>query len=814
MRLYTVQAAGKTNSNRFLNPRPMLPADGLLPDEMNGTGPHEALLELRARAEQRRSLLTAATQHHSPEEVQRLVHELQVHQIELEMQYDELLRAQAEAEAVRAEYVDMYDWAPVGYLTLTAVGLISQLNLCASQQLGTARARLLQRRFALFVAPADRPAFGQFLARTLRQDRPQSCELQLLRPDGTAFPAQLEARRSGLPGPAQCRLAVLDTSAHHQAMTALAASEARFRKLFADSADAVVLLQGERVVDCNQATLRLLGAREREEVVDRSVLVHCPDVQPDGRPTAELFHETTAAARRAGSARREALMRKATGEEIWVESVITVIEADGPAPLVHMLWRDVTVARAAQEELRLSEERLQMALAASGSGVWVWEVASHRLHWDAPAQAIFGLPHHPEPVSFDVLRRAVHPDDLPAVTAALQQALGSRVPLDLEHRICWPDGRVRYVAALGKALYDEQGEPLGLIGIMRDTTPRREAENALRREKEFTESLLDNSIDGVLALDRAGRVTAWNAELGRYFGLEAAAVLGRPVFEVLPSMDKKTRQAVAQAQAGAATSCLNRPFRVRPGHFDAYLVPLPDNGAPEPSGVLVIIRDVTERNRLAEEATQLRLRQQQEVLAAILTTQETERKRIAEALHNGLGQLLYAAKLSLDGPGKRSAPAQHAIHLLDDAIRSTRTISFELTPGILEDFGLRTALETLVKRMAPAQLPVRLHLRHLEERLAPTVEIAVYRTVQELLNNVMKHAQATEAVVHVAREHGRLDVSVEDNGRGFDPAALHAQPLAGIGLSGVRNRVALLGGELSIKSWPGRGSIVSFELTL
>ena len=127
---------------------------------------------------------------------------------------------------------------------------------------------------------------------------------------------------------------------------------------------------------------------------------------------------------------------------------------------------------------------------------------------------------------------------------------------------------------------------------------------------------------------------------------------------------------------------------------------------------------------------------------------------------------------------------------------------------------MRTALEKLAKRIAPACLPVRLHLTGLEQRLAPSVEIAVYRVVQELLNNVMKHARATEVVVHLVRESHRLEVSVEDDGCGFEPAAQAQQPLAGIGLSGVRNRVALLGGELSVVSRLGRGTIISFGLAV
>ena len=367
------------------------------------------------------------------------------------------------------------------------------------------------------------------------------------------------------------------------------------------------------------------------------------------------------------------------------------------------------------------------------------------------------------------------------------------------------------VAFQGHGFFDEQRQQVVMLSV--DVTEAEQQKRQLRSEKEFTQSLLENSVDGIVALDGTAHITAWNSQAARYFGYEAAAVLGQSLFAVLPHLDKDAaRQVVARVLAGEQVLVRGQAFPHRAGHFDAYHVPLrPADGA-TPTGILIMVRDVTERDRRAEEATRLRLRRQQEVLAAILDTQETERKRIAEALHNGLGQLLYATKLSLEGRDELSAPARESLKLLDEAIRTTRTISFELTPGILEDFGLPTALEELAKRIAPAGLPVHLHLTGLDQRLRPPVEITVYRVVQELLNNVMKHAAATEVMVHVARENGRIEMSVEDNGRGFEPALLATQPLAGIGLAGVRNRVALLGGELAIHSRLGQGTIVSFEL--
>jgi PAS domain S-box-containing protein len=645
---------------------------------------HAALLELRARAEKRRRLVTQAAELHAPEDAQRLVQELQVHQIELEMQYEELLLAQAKAETARAEFVDLFDFAPVGYFSLSALGQIEQLNFCASKQLGAVRQRLIGRRFALFVAPSQRLDFGQFLARVLSTDATQSVELLMQRDDGSTFYGHLEGLRVHTPTGPQCRLALLDTSARREAVEALTASESRFRKLFSESSDAVTLLQGHHYVDCNAAALRLVGAQRREQLVGQVAWSHAPALQPDGRRTVDLFRETVLEAQRLGSKRCQALMRRISGEEIWVEASLTPIELGGPTSVVHILWRDITAERAAKQEL-------------------------------------------------------------------------------------------------------QQG-------------------------KEFTESLLDNTVDGIIAIDRAWRITAWNAATAHLFGREAATVLGQPLLEVLPYLSAEAQQLMHRALAGERMDLFGRQFQQRSGRYDAHIVPLYYAGETQASGVLTIVRDVTERDRLAEEATQERLRRQQDVLAAVLATQESERKRIAEALHNGLGQLLYATKLSLERDGQTTR-THGPLKLLDEAIRATRTISFELTPGVLEDFGLRTALETLAERLAPVALPVRLHLAGLDkERLPETVEIMVYRTVQELLNNVMKHAEATEIEVHVAREDGHLFVSVEDNGCGFEPTTLTEQPFTGIGLAGVRNRVALLSGQLSVKSRLGQGTIVSFEL--
>ncbi|WP_161599391.1 PAS domain-containing hybrid sensor histidine kinase/response regulator [Hymenobacter nivis] len=177
--------------------------------------------------------LTQAVENTPPDQLPGLVQELQTHQLELQMQYESLLLAQADAEANRVQYEDLYEHAPVGFVTLGPHGGIAQLNRTASQLLGTGGTRLAGRPFALFVTPGHRADFADFLARVLASPAPQHTETELRRANGTAFYAQLEAvREEPLPpqGPG-CRLALFDTTDRREAANALANSEARFQML-------------------------------------------------------------------------------------------------------------------------------------------------------------------------------------------------------------------------------------------------------------------------------------------------------------------------------------------------------------------------------------------------------------------------------------------------------------------------------------------------------------------------------------------------------------------------------------------------------
>ncbi|MGI4759288.1 MAG: PAS domain S-box protein [Janthinobacterium lividum] len=772
------------------------------------TNPQAALLDLRKRAERRRLVSESLPPDASPQ-VQRLVQELQVHQIELEMQYEELLLAQAEAENSRTQYLDLYDFAPVGYCTVAANGTLLQLNLRTSQLLGQPRQQLLGRRLALFVGLAERQRFADFLARMwATPGQRHSCELAMRGPHDEVFYAQLEGLTTpeddDSQPPSSCRLVLLDVTARRQALDTLAASEARFRATFEQARDGMLLLEDHHVADLNQAALNLLGISTKEVVMGQHLAAFWPEFQPDGRRSLVVLAECVQQAQARGWCRLEWQRYSGAGEEIWDEMSFNPVLIQGQA-LLHVAWRDVTARRLSEQQLSESESRLQMALAAAGTGVWGWEPAAGLLYQDARAQEIMGLT--PEAadapiVPFRLLHAALHPSDAQRVEQALARAEKEHSLFDLEHRLLRPNGEVRHVAAMGRFSYDEHtGQADRFTGLVRDVTARRTVEEELSYKNRLLGNILQNLPVLLARLGPDGRYREHTGCTVRRMGLREGELVGQVAAEIWPESAGHFER-LLQGERHNYITTVER---------DGQLVSLQCFGFfdEEQQEVVIFAIDITESERLKEETTRLKLRQQQALLSAILSTQEEERRRIAEALHNGVGQLLYATRLHLDALAP-SEPVRAGQQLLKEAIEATRTISFELTPSILEDFGLPIALQELVSRI-PGRLPVDLNLHELAEPLPALLATAVYRIVQELLNNVMKHAQAQEVFVQVSREDDQLHISVEDDGVGFDASnpARH-----GIGLAGIRTRVGLLGGTFTINSRPGRGTGFFLQLPI
>jgi signal transduction histidine kinase len=241
------------------------------------------------------------------------------------------------------------------------------------------------------------------------------------------------------------------------------------------------------------------------------------------------------------------------------------------------------------------------------------------------------------------------------------------------------------------------------------------------------------------------------------------------------------------------------------------------NNEGHPVRVLGVDMDVTATRIAEENLRRLAAEQQKEIFRVTLRTQEEERRRISESLHNGLGQLLYGIRISMNELTLKLAQSndkgfdaakQYTEGLLTDAIKESRRISHELMPIVLDEFGLTAAVEDICQQLKNGlEFHCRVELKG--PKLDKYFELAVYRIVQELMLNVVKHAGATIAHVDLTTKDGKLLIRVEDNGKGF--AATDADK-TGIGLASIRNKANLLNGSVTFTSVAGKGTVVEVWL--
>ncbi|WP_270087851.1 tetratricopeptide repeat protein [Sphingobacterium sp. SYP-B4668] len=213
-----------------------------------------------------------------------------------------------------------------------------------------------------------------------------------------------------------------------------------------------------------------------------------------------------------------------------------------------------------------------------------------------------------------------------------------------------------------------------------------------------------------------------------------------------------------------------------------------------------------------QKRRRLKLDHERHLLEAQLYGEERERERTARELHDGVASILSAAKIQVhnavdDGSERRSL--LEIGELIDIAVREIRNISHNLAPEFLLREGLACAVESFCYRVKGGDLALDFYLLGTIPRFDRTVELVLYRTIQEAVTNMVKHSGGTEGIVQLESSRGGLRITVEDNGKGFDPENISSK---GIGLSGLCCRVSDIGGIIDIRSSPGRGTSVYIEI--
>ncbi|AMM52026.1 hypothetical protein TH61_13705 [Rufibacter sp. DG15C] len=366
---------------------------------------------------------------------------------------------------------------------------------------------------------------------------------------------------------------------------------------------------------------------------------------------------------------------------------------------------------------------------------------------------------------------------------------------------------------------DSAQEIIGAMCILHEVTQQIKAEQEaqakgqlLQEAQTMAQTILSNSPVGIFTFTGPELViTSWNPTIEKLSGIAAKDIIGKSAFEFYP--DYRSSPIVAQLSRvflGETLQMLNHVSKDGKRVLNVYFKPLITTDGTVKGGV-GHIQNVTAQFNLEKKNAMAAQEKQLAIMRAVLQTQEEEKKRMAELLHNNLGQTLYGTGMQLKqylATQKLSKKHQEFLQrieaLVSEAISDTKKISFELMPSLLDDFGLAVALEELASKIAPASLQVQIKMELGEKRPIARLEICLYRIVQELMNNAIKHAQASHLFVLIKRTGKLLEVSVKDNGVGY--AHPPKSKNRGAGLVNIQNRVNAQGGTWTVQSEPGKGT--------
>jgi signal transduction histidine kinase len=210
--------------------------------------------------------------------------------------------------------------------------------------------------------------------------------------------------------------------------------------------------------------------------------------------------------------------------------------------------------------------------------------------------------------------------------------------------------------------------------------------------------------------------------------------------------------------------------------------------------------------------------EKQRSLESVLEATEHERERIGKELHDGIGQQLLAIKqgynklkIALDGnANNKDLKTSEYSRLIESTIQDVRNISHQMAPRVLDEKGLIAAIEFILNLGSPDHLEAKLEYFGLEDRYEKSIELTIYRSIQEFLKNTIRHAEATEFSVQIIGQNDAIVVHVSDNGRGIPKDKMEK----GLGLQSIQSRANALNGSLSVSSEPGKGTHISLRIPL
>ena len=763
---------------------------------------------------------------------------------------DALQRREAEQQQLEERFRAAFESSAIGMGLMTLEGKILAANAAICAMSGYTEAELKQRNDRENVYPPDAQVGLDLFAEMLAGKRANySVERRYVRKNGEIFWVRLTLSvvRSASGEPAYLVGQIEDIDEQKRKSAALAESEALFRAMFENAAVGISLVTPTgKTLAVNPLLVQLSGYSEAELLELGGQGVTHPEDRSLGMPE---FHEILAGKRNSFQVEKRYLHRD--GRTHWMrQSVSAVRDGAGAVQYLIVIAEDIEDRKRALAELQESEARFRSMFDNAAVGVAVMSLDRHITQINQTTTRLTGY-------SAEEMA-AINPSDLVLeADRYLDRHLfselveGKRDQYLAEKRYIRKDGGLFWGRINFALVRDANEKPLYIVGMIEDITEEKEAERTLAESEARFRTLYDSAEMGIVLVDlgtegaqpldetRFNQLVAnqqLNPAMQRMFGYSAAELQSIPIASLIHPDDLGIdAREFRQLLTGEIDSFHSEKRFVRKdgsvfwGRLSDSLARTADG---TPRMVIGIIADITEERqaaerlaeqeaeyrrlleqRIAERTDELNLANERLREKAAQDAVAAERTRLARDLHDAVTQTLFSTTLIADvlpeiwemnqNEGKRRL--EEVRQLTRGALAEMRTLLVELRPNALVEVPLPTLLRQLTEALiGRSRMNIQLSAEG-ERKLPADVQIGLYRLAQEALNNIVKHAKASQAVVTL-RLGDTVRLTIADNGIGFAPSTVTADHL---GLKIMRERAEAIGAKLTIESEPGEGTQIS-----
>ncbi|MBC7649849.1 MAG: PAS domain-containing protein, partial [Vitreoscilla sp.] len=519
------------------------------------------------------------------------------------------------------------------------------------------------------------------------------------------------------------------------------------------------------------------------------------------------------------SVKVELVNYKKNRELFWVELEITPVYAEGSTLCTHWIGvqRIITQRKAAEHALQLSNQRLNMAMEASGLGFWTRHPSRNESFRDERWHAMLGYAPRHAATKVDEWLKLIHPDDVAAIKASESEAVMQLdATFEREFRMRHNDGRWVWIQSRGKVIErDALGQPVVIAGTHLDITSKVEARQITERLNAQMSRCLEHVNVGVI-LQRDGIIKFVNSTLLNIFGAtDQSPIVGTKFSNyILPGDLKDAAWRQSQLYAGASVPS----FWFNCVHLDGHTfkaltssVVIEWGGEPHilstitPPGDIALFTLEAENNRSRYDT----------LLAKRV---EVEQVRIAQELHDSVGSqlagiALHAANIKLlaDGSGDNlTLEADQLLAQIKKAAEMTRSLARGLAPVDAWPGAFWRALEKLCHDFSSTkQIKCLFEMQGNFDDIAADTGTHLYRIAQEAINNALRHGGASHISVNLSATQDRMTLSIQDDGVGFDAAAVVGAHGSGVGLSSMYARAKTIDGQITLERTGPKGFCVA-----